>query len=125
CCRTVFSLRLSHLASQTLTALSAQERANTIPRLHKASTTAWGLLNMGRWVWMIAVHSSTRVWQDMVVLLVSLGLVETPRMFQRGLAGHPFYTHYPKTLPLKEKGGGSRTPSSASGDRRRTTPFKA
>src|SRR5215831_3489114 len=59
---------------------------------------------MGRWVWMIAVHSSTRVWQDMVVLLVSLGLVETPRMFPRGLSGHHFYTHYPKNLPLKGRG---------------------
>jgi FdrA protein len=55
---------------------------------------------------MIVVHSSTRVWQDMVVLLGVLGLVETPRMFPRGLSCHHFSTHHPKNLPLKGEGEG-------------------
>jgi len=78
------------VASQTLPALSAQERAKTIPRLHKASTVAWGLRNSGNWVRMMVGHSSTRVWQDIVVLLVCLGFVETPRMGEKGPSCHYF-----------------------------------
>src|SRR6266542_4225907 len=48
CWRTVGSLRFSHVAKNALTAVNAQERASTIPRLHRAKTVACGLLTCGK-----------------------------------------------------------------------------
>jgi len=61
------------VAKNTLTAVNAQERANTIPRLHRAKTVAWGLVNWGKWVRIIVVHSVTRGWPDIGVLLGVMG----------------------------------------------------
>ena len=63
------SLRPRHDARNTVTAVNAQERASTIPRLHRAKTVACGLLKWGKWAWMIMVHSVTRGWQDIGILL--------------------------------------------------------
>jgi hypothetical protein len=41
-------LRSKPRAKTALTALTAQERASTIPTLHKANTVAWGLLKWGK-----------------------------------------------------------------------------
>src|SRR6266481_5768913 len=78
CWRTGGSLRCNHVARNALTAVNAQERARTMPRLHSASTVAWGLLKWGRWVWMVSVHSITRGWQDIEVLLRSMGYTQPP-----------------------------------------------
>ncbi len=56
CWRTVWSLRCSHPAHSPLTAVSAQERATTIPRLHMANTVACDRLKCGSWVCTTAVH---------------------------------------------------------------------
>src|SRR5439155_4306474 len=66
------------MARNTLTAVKAQERANTIPRLHRAKTVACGLVKWGKWVWMIVVHSVTRGWQDIGVLLGVMGETQPP-----------------------------------------------
>jgi len=73
CWRTAGSLRPSHVARKALTAVNAQERASTIPRLHRAKTVACGLLKWGKWVWMIMVHAVTRGWQDIGILLGGMG----------------------------------------------------
>src|SRR6267143_1895952 len=78
CWRTGGSLRCNHVARNALTAVNAPERARTMPRLHSASTVAWGLLKWGRWVWMVSVHSITRGWQDIEVLLRSMGYTQPP-----------------------------------------------
>jgi hypothetical protein len=57
------------VATNALTAVNAQERANTIPRLHKAKTVACGLVKWGKRVWIIVVHAVTRGWQDILFLL--------------------------------------------------------
>src|SRR5882724_10248135 len=49
-----------------------------MPRLHSASTVAWGLLKWGRWVWIVSVHSITRGWQDIEVLLGGMGYTQPP-----------------------------------------------
>jgi hypothetical protein len=38
------------MARNAVTVVKAEERASTMPKLHKANTVAWGLLNAGRWV---------------------------------------------------------------------------
>src|SRR5712691_6546128 len=65
------------MARNALTAVSAQERARTIPRLHRASTVAWGLVRWGKWVWIVVVHSVTRGWQDIRFLLGCMGYMAT------------------------------------------------
>src|SRR5207244_13425479 len=70
--------RPSHVARKALTAVNAQERARTIPRLHRAKTVACGLLKWGKWVWMIMVHSVTRGWQDITILLGVMGEKQPP-----------------------------------------------
>jgi hypothetical protein len=66
-------LRPSQVARNALTAVNAQERASTMPRLHRAKTVACGLLKWGKWIWMIMVHSVTREWQDIGILLGGMG----------------------------------------------------
>src|SRR4029077_18725730 len=56
-----------------LTAVNAQERANTIPRLHKAKTVACGFVKWGKRACIIVVHSVTRGWQDIRFLLGCMG----------------------------------------------------
>src|SRR5256886_14099487 len=74
----VFSLRPSHVARKALTAVNAQERASTIPRLHRAKTVACGLLKWGKWAWIIVVHSVTRGRQDIGILLGVMGAKQPP-----------------------------------------------
>jgi hypothetical protein len=59
--RTLGALRGRPVARQTLTALSAHERAKPLPRRQRANTVAWGVRNRGHWVWLLVVPSSTRV----------------------------------------------------------------
>jgi hypothetical protein len=65
------------VARNALTAVNAQERAITIPRLHKAKTVACGLVKEGKRVWIIVVHSVTRGWQDILFLLGCMGYMAT------------------------------------------------
>src|SRR4029077_1818534 len=60
-----------------LTAVNAQERANTIPRLHKAKTVACGFVKWGKRACIIVVHSVTRGWQDILFLLGCMGYMAT------------------------------------------------
>src|SRR5882724_4336855 len=78
CWRTVGSLRPSHVARNALTAVHAQERASTIPRLHSAKTVACGLVKGGKCVWIMVVHSVTRGWQDLRILLGVMGARQPP-----------------------------------------------
>src|SRR4029450_10915721 len=78
CWRTAGSLRPSHVARNALTAVSAQERASTMPRLHRAKTVACGLLKWGKCVWIMVVHSVTRGWQDIRILLGVMGVRQPP-----------------------------------------------
>src|SRR5205823_9462912 len=48
-----------------------------MPRLHSASTVAWGLLKWGMCAWMVCVHSVTRGWQDILFLLGCMGYIAT------------------------------------------------
>src|SRR5467141_4771998 len=48
-----------------------------MPRLHRAKTVAWGLLKWGRCAWMVCVHSVTRGWQDILLLLGCMGYMAT------------------------------------------------
>src|SRR5712664_3079932 len=76
------------MARNALTAVSAQERARTIPRLHRASTVAWGLVKWGKWVWIVVVHSVTRGWQDIVFLLECMGYTTSHTMPDGGVFCH-------------------------------------
>ena len=49
-----------------------------MPRLHRAKTVACGLLKWGKWAWMIIVHSVTRGWQDISILLGVMGATQPP-----------------------------------------------
>src|SRR4030095_3350776 len=55
CWYTAGSLRPSQVARKALTAVNAQERASTMPRLHRAKTVACGLVKWDKWAWMIVV----------------------------------------------------------------------
>src|SRR2546426_8538004 len=61
------------LASIWLTAVSAHERASTIPKLHRANTMAWGLLKWGRCVVRVRSHWSKPAWQNIASLLAVVG----------------------------------------------------
>jgi hypothetical protein len=52
----VLGLRTNPTARKLATALSAHERAHTIPTLHNTNTAAWGRLKEGKWVVTTAVH---------------------------------------------------------------------
>src|SRR6516225_10980244 len=49
-----------------------------MPRLHIAKTVAWGLVKWGRCVRMIVLHSVTRGWQDIGILLGVMGATQPP-----------------------------------------------
>src|SRR5215510_10684395 len=49
-----------------------------MPRLHRAKTVACGLLKWGKCVWIIVVHSVTRGWQDIRILLGVMGARQSP-----------------------------------------------
>src|SRR5262245_41106352 len=49
-----------------------------MPRLHRAKTVACGLLKWGKCVWIIVVHSVTRGWQDIRILLGVMGARQPP-----------------------------------------------
>src|SRR5205807_8976436 len=66
------------MARNALTAVNAQQRANTIPRLPRAQTGAWGFVKGGKWVWIIVVHSVTRGWQAIGILLGGMGETQSP-----------------------------------------------
>src|SRR5438132_11643623 len=66
------------MARNALTAVNAQQRANTIPRLPRAKTGAWGFVKGGKWVWIIVVHSVTRGWQAIGILLGGMGETQSP-----------------------------------------------
>ena len=72
-----------------------------MPTLHKAKTVAWGLLNAGSWVLIIAVHSTIRLWLDIIILLGWLGFTDTLSMAHGGLSCHGPSTQFPKNLPQK------------------------
>src|SRR5206468_1179401 len=77
-----------------------------MPTLHKAKTVAWGLLNAGSWVLIIAVHSTIRLWLDIIILLGWLGFTDTLSMAHGGLSCHGPSTQFPKNLPQKGVGRG-------------------
>src|SRR5438445_2479510 len=66
------------MARNALTAVNAQQRANTIPRLPRAKTGAWGFVKGGKWVWIIVVHSVARGWQAIGILLGGMGETQSP-----------------------------------------------
>src|SRR5438309_6316906 len=66
------------MARNALTAVNAQQRANTIPRLPRAQTGAWGFVKGGKWVWIIVVHSVARGWQAIGILLGGMGETQSP-----------------------------------------------
>src|SRR5712691_10629292 len=98
------------MARNALTAVSAQERARTIPRLHRASTVAWGLVRWGKWVWIVVVHSVTRGWQDIRFLLGCMGYMAThttsggTRILPLCIEGRNIIGS--KTYPRKRRGRG-------------------
>src|SRR4030095_202369 len=49
-----------------------------MPRLHSAKTVAWGLVKWGKCVRMTVVHSVTRGWQDIGILLGGMGATQPP-----------------------------------------------
>src|SRR5262249_46678290 len=49
-----------------------------MPRLHRAKTVACGLLKWGKCVWIMVVHSVTRGWQDIRILLGVMGARQPP-----------------------------------------------
>jgi glucose/arabinose dehydrogenase len=77
-----------------------------MPKLHKANTVAWGVLNAGRWVLIITVHARIRLWLDIVALLGLLGFTDTLSMPHGGWSGHGPSIQFPKNLPQKAPPGG-------------------
>src|SRR5262245_22245675 len=49
-----------------------------MPRLHRAKTVACGLVKWGKCVWIMVVHSVTRGWQDIRILLGVMGARQPP-----------------------------------------------
>src|SRR6516162_5664143 len=82
-----------------------------MPRLHIAKTVAWGLVKWGRCVRMIVLHSVTRGWQDIGILLGVMGATQPPipcpiegcLVISTMLSSRYFSNTYPR----KEGGGGS------------------
>jgi hypothetical protein len=66
----------------------APERAKPIPRLHKASPVACGWLKGDNSVRITVVHSSTRLWPDIVARLGVMGCMGTLRIVEGGLSCH-------------------------------------
>ena len=93
----VFSLRCCRLATKTLTAVRPQERAKTGPRLHRASTVAWGWLKCGNCVATSCVHCATLGGADMASLRAMLRWWVPPACRTVGRRVIPLFS---KNLPL-------------------------
>ena len=80
-----------------------QGRGAREPQAHtpQANTVAWGLLNAGRWVLIIVVHSMMRLWLDMIALLGWLRFMGILRMAHRGRSCHGLSAPSRKNLPRK------------------------
>jgi hypothetical protein len=89
------------MARNAATAVKAEARASPMPKLHKANTVACGLLNAGRGVLIIAVHSRIRLGLDSVARRGLLGCMDTLSMTHGGWSGHGPSIQFPKTLPQK------------------------
>jgi hypothetical protein len=78
-----------------------------MPRLHSAKTVAWGFVKWGRCVRMTMVHSVTRGWQDIGILLRVMGATQPPIPCPRErclvisaiLSSRHFSKTYPRKLP--------------------------
>lgn len=71
CWRPVCSWR--SVASRLLTAGRAHERASTMPKLHRANTVAWGLLQCDRCCMIVVSHWLQPAWKNMASLLRVVG----------------------------------------------------
>src|SRR5215216_4202353 len=78
-----------------LTAVREHERASTMPRLHRANTVAWGLLNWGKCCMIVVCHWSTLAWQCMAFLLGTVGSRTPHNMPQGGKPCHISKKAYP------------------------------
>src|SRR5215813_2603512 len=109
-------MRCSHVARNALTAVNAQERANTMPRLHRARTVACGLVKWGKWARIMVVHSVTRGRQDIRILLGVMGAMQPPipcptegcLVISVMRSSRHFSKTYPRKLPPPPVDGGSR-----------------
>jgi hypothetical protein len=63
----------TRVANRGLTAVSAHERASTIPRRHNAHPVAWDVLKWGKCCMIVVRHWSTLAWQCMASLLGLVG----------------------------------------------------
>src|SRR5262249_38709616 len=98
------------MARNTMTAVNAQERANTIPRLHRAKTVACDLVKWGKWARSMVVHSVTRGWQDIRILLGGMGAIQPPIPCPTEgclvISVMRSSRHFSKTYPRKPPPGG-------------------
>src|SRR5215831_12071791 len=88
-----------------------------MPRLHIAKTVAWGLVKWCRCVRMIVLHSVTRGWQDIGILLGVMGATQPPIPCPTEgclvISVMRSYRHFSKTYPRKDggpPGGGDANP---------------
>src|SRR4030095_11460275 len=79
-----------------------------MPRLHRAKTVACGLLKWGKCVWIMGVHSVTRGWQDIRILLGGMGRRQTPLPLPPEgcivTSCMLLYRHFSKTYCRKRRG---------------------
>src|SRR5262249_49722774 len=83
-----------------------------MPRLHRAKTVACGLLKWGKCVWIMVVHSVTRGWQDIRILLGVMGAIQPPIPYPTEgclvISVMRSSRHFSKTYPRKgDEGRGS------------------
>ena len=93
--RIVASCRFQTAATMALTAVREHERASTMPRLHRANTVAWGLLNWGKCCMIVVCPWSTLAWQCMAFLLGTVGSRTPHNMPQGGKPCHISTKAYP------------------------------
>src|SRR2546425_10267519 len=74
-----------------------------MPKLHSASTVAWGLLRWDRWCMIVVRHWSNPAWQNMASLLMVVGLCTPHNMPEGGKS----ITYFSKNRPLKGEGSPS------------------
>src|SRR5262245_24175295 len=84
-----------------LTAVSAHERASTIPRLHSAKTVAWGLLNWGKYCMIVVCHWSKLAWPGRASLRGVVVVSAPHKMPSQGSS-----VIFRKPYPCKGEGGG-------------------
>src|SRR5262245_8286699 len=93
------------MARKAATAVKAEERVSTMPKLQKANTVAWGLLKAGRWVLIIEIYSMIRLWLDIVALLGLLRFTGYLSTVHGGPSCHGLSTQFPKNPPHKTPRG--------------------